>query len=236
MFALVPVLAAGLAAATTGTFSLRYGVAGVVGIACLAALGFGRLRSGAGALFAMLFFGFFAAEFAGQLWWASRGYEVKLFRMMPDGFFTRTLPVKAAAAEPEKARPMRDVPGHPLLAYVEDSDLPLVIAGGLAFLEVEHYADAALLARTYYLTDAAASQRQTGAAWFESAYPKMKGLFRLRASVKPAGEFLAHHRRFIAYSPGYVMEWLLPELRARGWRVTTLASRGPALLAEVSGP
>src|SRR5262249_10280698 len=67
-FAAIPVFAVLLAAATTGTFSLRYGIPGVIGIACLVVWAGARWSAGnaprSGAAVALTFFLFFAGAFA----------------------------------------------------------------------------------------------------------------------------------------------------------------------------
>jgi len=244
-FAAIPAFAVLAGALTTGVFSLRYGAPGIVGIACLLAFAAARPswnRARNGAVLASIFLGFFAAQFAGQLWWASRGYGVDLFGFVPASFAATPGVVQAAAPDPAPAHALAPVPGHPLLASVPANGLPLVISSGLAFLEIDYYASDALLARAYYVTDIDAAIRQTGAAWFETSYPKMKPLLHLRGNVEAADTFLARHRSFLVYSPGYVIEWrapdewLLPELRARGWRLSTLARYGRAQLVEASAP
>jgi hypothetical protein len=220
-YAAIPVSAVMLSAVTTHSFSLRYGSCGVIGVACLLAMAVARQANAArnGAVLALLFLSSFAAGFGQQLW-------------------TAIHPAEVHASGPAELQPVRadSVPAHPLLSHASGNQLPVVIASGLQFLEIEHYGGDALLARTYYLTDVEASLRRTGAASFDATYPTMKRLFHLRANVVPVDAFLAQHRQFLLYSSGYVVEWLQPELLARGWQVRLLAKLGAADITEVTRP
>jgi hypothetical protein len=227
-FAAIPIFAVLLAAATTGTFSLRYGAPGVIGLACLlAAAGarYSRYPARSGAAAAALFFVFFTSAFAGQLWTAIHPTNVH---------------AATATSAPAPARvpdtPAVQVPGRPLFSLASGSRLPIVVASGLVFLEVDHYGDDALVARTYYLTDTEAALRHTGSAGFEPTYPTMKRLLHLRANVAPAESFLAERRPFLMYTTGYFVEWLLPELLERGWHVRLLGKAGVEEMSEVTPP
>jgi hypothetical protein len=238
-FAAIPILAVVVAMLTTGVFTLRYAVLAIFGISALLVLAVPRRsRAPAGAALTVIFLGFFTTQFAAQLWWASRGAGVELFHLWPArrGVVEAAAPVASAPANGES------VPGHPLLTAIAPENTPLVVSSGLAFLEIEHYASPKLMARTYYVTDGEAAIRRTGTARFEITYPRMKPLLRLRGNVEPAATFLAQHPRFLVYSPGYLVEWrvpdewLLPELESRGWHVRPIARQGRAVLAEVTAP
>jgi len=227
-FAAIPIFAVLLSAATTGTFSLRYGIPGVIGIGCLMAWTGARWssRNGArsGAAVALLFFLFFAGGLVNQLWSALHPADVQAAEVRP--------PTPQSAPTP----PTVQVLGHPLLSLASGNTLPVVIASGMTFLEVDHYGDDALRARTYYLTDPAAALRRTGSAWFDTTYPTVKRMLHLRVNVEPADAFLARQRQFLLYCSGYVVEWLLPELLARGWHVQLLAKTGAAEIMQVTAP
>jgi hypothetical protein len=61
-------------------------------------------------------------------------------------------------------------------------------------------------------------------------------MLHLRVNVEPADAFLARQRQFLLYCSGYVVEWLLPELLARGWHVQLLAKTGAAEIMQVTAP
>jgi hypothetical protein len=219
-FCAIPVFAIAIASLTTGAFNLRYGVAGVIGIACLVprlAARLSRHPARHGAILALVLLGLFTGEFATQLWSEAQPAVVPRWAARPAG-------------------PRLGIPGHPLLDAASGRDLPLVIADGQVFLQLNHYADRALLARTYYLTDLDAALRHTGSASFEVAYPRMKPAFRLQGNVEPAEPFLQQKRPFLLYSTGYFVEWLPQELLARDWRFRILAKLGAGTVSLVEAP
>ena len=207
-FAAIPAGAVLLAATTTGSFAIRYGTPGVIGVACLAAVMVDRSSlhpARHGAVLAAVFLGFFTGTFGHQLGVALRGQNVQ-----------------AASPAPQPPAMLR-VAGYPPVPAAVSEGLPVVIASGLQFMEIDHNSDDALLARTYYLTDIDAAVRHTGAAWFDFTYPAMKRQLHLRANVEPADRFLARSGRFLMYSSGAVVEWLPREMLARGWHIRLLA-------------
>jgi len=222
-FTAIPVFAVMLGAVTTGTYSLRYGVQAVIGISCLLAWAGARCSrvnsARSGAAVALVFFVLFTGGFARQLWSAAH----------PPG-------VRAAEAPAAPASPRIDVPGYPLFSLASDSRLPVVIASGMIFLNVDYYGDDALRARAYYLMDAQAALKRTGSAWFDTTYPTVKRLLHVRANIEPADTFLAREPRFLLYCSGYVVEWLPQELLARGWHLRLLGKDGPAEMLDVTAP
>lgn len=222
-FAAIPVFAVAAGALTTGSFSLRYGSPGVIGIACLFAWATARLvpnPARTGAALALLFFGWFLGTFGLQWWEGVHGTTVRA----------------AGPAAPVSQRPRVDVPGKPMLSLASDNNLPVVIASGLAFLEVNHYAEAAFAGRTYYLTNQQAALRYTGSSWFDTSYPAMKRIFGLPGNVEDADAFLAAHSAFLMHSNGYSVEWLMPELLSQGWHLRVLAKNGTEIMTEVTAP
>jgi hypothetical protein len=93
-----------------------------------------------------------------------------------------------------------------------DPNLPLVAASGLTFLEMDHYAQPATVARLYYLTDRRLALRYAHATIFES-FPKLKRVFPIRASVTPYPQFVSEHPRFLVLgTPDYPEDWLIKRL------------------------
>lgn len=92
------------------------------------------------------------------------------------------------------------------------SDLPLVAASGLTFLEMDHYATSATKSRLYYLTDRELAIRIANATIFEG-FGNLKGRFPIKANVEPYRDFVAQHSRFLVLgTPWYSEDWLLPYL------------------------
>jgi 4-amino-4-deoxy-L-arabinose transferase-like glycosyltransferase len=92
--------------------------------------------------------------------------------------------------------------------------LPLVAASGLTFLEMDHYEDAATVARLYYLTDRRLAIRYAGATIFEGL-STVKNYFPIRGRVVPYQEFVAAHPVFLVLgTPAYPEDWLLRALVA----------------------
>ncbi len=91
-------------------------------------------------------------------------------------------------------------------------ELPLVAASGLTFLEMDHYGDAATVARLFYLTDRRAAIRYASATIFEGM-PEVKQRFPIRASVAPYGSFVQEHPVFLVLATAdYPEDWLLRAL------------------------
>ncbi|HEY1341416.1 MAG TPA: glycosyltransferase family 39 protein [Bryobacteraceae bacterium] len=221
-FVSIPIFAVLLGAATTGSFSLRYGSPGVIGIACLIAWAGARgsrHAARAGAVAGVACFLFFAGGFVAEVQAALRASVAQ---------------AAAAPAATVPAAPRINVPAHSLLSLASANSLPVVIGSGLVFLEVEHYGGEALLRRTYYLVDRDVAMRRTASAGFEAALPLMKRMLHLRANVEPLNTFLEQRPQFLLYSRGYC--WVLPELLDRDWRMRLLAKEGIDELAEVTAP
>jgi hypothetical protein len=239
-YALTPLFSVGIAALTTRVFFVRYGCLGVIGIVCLLAIALPpRKTASIGAVLAALLLACFGLQFVAQFYWATRGQSVDLLH-----FFPASPAIVEAAATPTDTRPSAGaaIPGHPLLRTLPAGDLPLVISSGLAFLELDYYLPDSLVTRTYYLADPVVAMRRTGLERFDTSYPKFKRSLHLRGNVEAAADFLAQHRTFLVYSPGYLVEWrapdewLLPELESRGWSIRPIARSSRALLAEVTAP
>lgn len=97
--------------------------------------------------------------------------------------------------------------------------MPLVIASGLAFMPAEIYASDSDLARTYYLTDSAASLQYSGSTIF-NILPKVAEFHHFRAHFEDYRTFVRSHKRFFAFGP-YVHcdSWQIQKLVDEGARV-----------------
>jgi hypothetical protein len=92
------------------------------------------------------------------------------------------------------------------------SDLPLIAASGLTFLEMDHYAGSNTTSRLYYLTDREFAINIAHATIF-GGFANLKRYFPIRANVQPYREFTAKHSHFLVLgTPWYPEDWLLPHL------------------------
>jgi hypothetical protein len=118
--------------------------------------------------------------------------------------------------------------------HAPGSTLPVLIADGQVFLAVDYYGSDALRACTYYLMDLEAATRRTGSAWFDTTYPTAKRMLQIRSNIELADQFLARRQNFLMYSTGYVVEWLVPELLARGWHLRLLGKNAAVVMLEAT--
>lgn len=104
------------------------------------------------------------------------------------------------------------------------TDLPLVAASGLTFLEANHYEVPTLAARLHYLTDYDSAVRYAHATLFE-LYSLWVKWFPIRGHVTSYQEFTARHRHFLVIgSIEYPEDWLLRKLIAEHASVTRIAT------------
>ena len=95
-------------------------------------------------------------------------------------------------------------------------DLPMVMASGLTFLEIDHYSDSKFLSRVYYLTDLPSALKYAHADIFEGLAVE-KQYFPIRAQVVPYRTFIAQHRKFLVLGTiNYPEDWLLRKLISEG--------------------
>jgi hypothetical protein len=95
--------------------------------------------------------------------------------------------------------------------------LPIVVSQGLVFVEMNHYENAALLSRLYFLKDHQASMRFTHTNIFQdfAAPDLMKKMgFPYAANVVPYTSFISQHRQFLLL--GSPAGWVFPNLRLSG--------------------
>lgn len=106
------------------------------------------------------------------------------------------------------------------------SDLPLVAANGMTFLEMDQREGSAVTGRLYYLTDMESAVRNHSTI-FEEVFPQVRKWFPVRAKIEPYHEFLRRNRQFLVLATrGFPEDWLLGKLESDGAQVRlVLASR-----------
>jgi len=113
-------------------------------------------------------------------------------------------------------------------------DLALVAAGGVSFLEIDHYENPALLKRTYYLTDRP-SAIQFGHTTLFEGFGGLRNYFPIRAGVASYSDFVSRNRHFLMLgTPSQPEQWLFAKLRHDGAEVKKLEDvPGPYLDSSV---
>jgi Dolichyl-phosphate-mannose-protein mannosyltransferase len=97
-----------------------------------------------------------------------------------------------------------------------EADLPLVVASGLTYVEMNHREPAELLDRVYYLTDKEAAMKYANATLFEREN-EVREMFQYPARVETLKAFEAKHPRFLVLgTEDYPEDWLLRKLKADG--------------------
>jgi len=211
-FLLIPFVGVVVAKLATGAFVNRYAIAAVLGLAVLAGAGvaaaFRRhplMRLAAAACCV----GWFLLSQARE-WLEPTGHSV---------------PISRATVE----RPINWV------AAVPDRTLPIVVADPHTFTVVWHYDDA-IRPRLVYLADPDLALERLG---HNSVERGMLDLVRpwFGMNVLEFEPFIARHERFLVYGDFVrraFLNWLLPELHARGLRTELLNRSGDDMLLLVS--
>jgi len=209
----LPAVCVVLAKLVTGAFVNRYALAAVLGLAMLAgwALELAFRPHAAVRLIAVVCFGG---------WFVlSQAREV----IQPTG---DTLPVSPALIQRSTdwlgARPERE--------------LPIVVADPQTFVVLSHYARADIGSRLVYLADPKLALQYLGHNSVERGMIDLVGPW-FRMPVVAFDRFLAEHRRFLVYGDFVrlsFLNWLLPELHARGIRTELLNRAGDTMLLLVS--
>ncbi len=178
-------------------FFPRYGIASVLGVAGLLTWFFYRRVGRAAEIATLLAFGLILATVART--------AVDLFVFDVNG------------------NPGSDITGpRPPLA-ASTSNLPIVAASGLTFVEMNDRETAPTRARTFYLTDHDAATRFAHATLFENEADVQEALG-LHGNVTPYHAFLEQHTHFFVIGTyTYPEDWLLRKLDADG---ATLIYRG----------
>jgi Dolichyl-phosphate-mannose-protein mannosyltransferase len=207
-FIVIPFVCVVLAKMATGAFVNRYAIPAVIGFAVLA--GFGTAvsfrRSAAMRLVV-------AVSLAG--WFVlSQAREF----IEPTGF---SLPV--SQAQVNRAKEWLANP---------DPELPVVVADAQSFTVLSYYGSQEIRSRMVYLADPDLALKHLG---HNSVERGMLDLVRpwFRLNVLEFEPYIAAHARFLLYGDFVrlsFLNWLLPELHARGWRTELLNRGGDNLL------
>ena len=212
-FLFIPLASVVAAKLVTGAFVNRYALAAVIGVSVIAGLttelAF-RRRPAVRPLVAACLAGWFVLSQAREL-------------VQPTGV---SLPVRPVSV----ARPAEWV------AAVGDRDLPLVVADPHSFIVLSHYGAHGITPRIVYLADPDRALKLLG---HNSVERGMVDLIQpwFHMNVVRFEPFVAEHTRFLVYG-NFVQQsflnWLLPELRARGWHTELLNNAGDDMLLLAS--
>lgn len=105
---------------------------------------------------------------------------------------------------------------------LRDPTIPVVVASGLAFVEMQRREPKALLGRTFYLTDTPSALRYAHATIFEGM-PEEAVDFGFPGHTEAFGRFVVEHRAFYVLGTyDYPEDWLLRKLQHDGARLTVL--------------
>lgn len=217
-FVVIPMICFTLAKLVTGAFVNRYAVASVIGFGLVAGYGVAmsfRRQPAMRLITAVCLGGWFIVGQAREL--RHPTYDL--------------LPVRAEAM----TRPSE------WLRSVADQSLPLVVAEAHTFTALSHYAPADVTSRLVYLADPELALQRLGHNSVERGMLDLLGPW-FGMNVKPFRPFMAEHSRFLVYGSfvgvGF-LNWLLPELQARGMHIELLNQAGDTLLllaSRDSGP
>jgi len=186
-FLLIP--AAGLLGARifTGVFVARYALSAVLGLSLVIPL---------------------------AVWWVvprSGVPEVVLCLVLAASFTSSAFDSVLHATDP-----FRDpVKERPQLVRQLAVPAPVVVTGGLMYLQFWYYTPAELRAHLWYLTDPAAALRHRGADTFDRGFLALRRWTPL--TVQDYRSFVEGHREFWVYAAG--SGWLLDELREAGAKI-----------------
>jgi 4-amino-4-deoxy-L-arabinose transferase-like glycosyltransferase len=207
-FIIIPFVCVVLAKLATGAFVNRYAMPAVIGFAVLAGFGSATgFRRSAVLRFAI------AVSLAG--WFIlSLAREFK----EPTGF---SMPV----SEVEVNRATEWLANR-------DRDLPVVVADPQSFAVLSHYGSGEIKSRIVYLADPGLALKHLG---HNSVERGMLDLVRpwFGMNVVEFEPYMAGHSRFLLYGDFVrlsFLNWLVPELHARGWRTELLHLSGNDML------
>jgi hypothetical protein len=212
-FVLIPLVSVVLAKVATGAFTHRYAMPAVIGFAVLAGLGVAvafRRRPFMRLVTVACLGGWFVLA------------QVRELRE-PTGF---SQPVSRATVD----RPAAWLEAH------GDAQLPLVIADPHNLVVLSHYGAPEVRSRMVYLADPALALKHLG---HNSVERGMLDLLRpwFGMNIVEFEPFMAEHPRVLLYGDfvrlGF-LNWMLPELQARGMRIELLERRGDNLLLLAS--
>ena len=207
-FIVIPFVCVVLAKVVTGAFVNRYATPAVIGFAVLAGFGTAVSFSRSAAMRLVI-----AVSLAG--WFVlSQAREF----IEPTGF---SLPVSQAQVN----RAKEWLANH-------DPELPVVVADAQSFTVLSYYGSQEVRSRMVYLADPDLALKRLG---HNSVERGMLDLLRpwFRLNVLEFEPYIAAHARFLVYGDFVrlsFLNWLLPELHARGWRTELLNRGGDNLL------
>ena len=207
-FIVIPFVCVVLAKVATGAFVNRYAIPAVIGFAVLAGFGTAtvfRRSPGMRLVIGLCLAGWFVLGQAREF-------------IEPTGF---SLPVSEASV----SRPTEWLAGR-------DPQLPVVVADAQTFTVLSHYGSPMIRSRIVYLADPELALKHLG---HNSVERGMLDLLRpwFHMNVVAFEPYVAAHSRFLVYGDFVrlaFLNWLLPELHARGWRTELLNRRGDNLL------
>ena len=207
-FIVIPFVCVVLAKVVTGAFVNRYATPAVIGFAVLAGFGTAVSFSRSAAMrlvIAVSLTGWFVLSQAREF-------------IEPTGF---SLPVSQAQVNR----------ANEWLAN-QDPELPVVVADPQSFTVLSHYGSQEVRSRMVYLADPDLALKRLG---HNSVERGMLDLLRpwFRLNVLEFEPYMAAHARFLVYGDFVrlsFLNWLLPELHARGWRTELLNRGGDNLL------
>jgi hypothetical protein len=207
-FIVFPFVCVVLAKVATGAFVNRYAIQAVLGFAVLAGFGAAAaFRRSAAMRFvvAVTLVGWFLLSQAREF-------------IQPTGF---SMPV--SRAQIDRATQWLANP---------DRDLPVVVADPQSFAVLSHYGSGEVKSRIVYLADPDLALKHLG---HNSVERGMLDLLRpwFGMNVVEFEPYMAGHSRFLLYGDFVrlsFLNWLLPELHARGWRTELLNLGGDDML------
>jgi len=121
------------------------------------------------------------------------------------------------------------------MPLIEASELPVVVAPGVLFLQFQHYAPVGMQWRIFYPASA------RNALQFEGSHSTDTNLMSLakvvdRIYVPPYEDFVKTHRRFFLIVDTLFSPWMVPKLRADGADFNLRQRDGTQVLYEVTLP
>jgi Dolichyl-phosphate-mannose-protein mannosyltransferase len=199
---LLPAIGLVAAISSTGVFVPRYGLNGAVGFAIAAPLLISYLSNGAG-LAPLVLPSVLSIGFAQGV--------VETVRHAGDPF-----------ADPFEQRPA--------LAAAARLPRPVVITGGLMYLQLWYYAPPALRTHLWYIADPAQSMRYTGTDTIDQGYRVLRD--RVALNAPDYATFVAQHHDFVLYGAG--SGWLTARLAEDGAKMEPAGTELGAPIVDVT--
>lgn len=201
---LIPAIALLGAVASTGTFADRYALDGSLGFA----IGIPLLISTA----------------AGGRRLATAILPVVLLYLFLPGAYLSIQQARDPFVSPFDERPA--------LAADARGTEPVVITGGLMYLQLWYYAPADLRQHLWYVADPAAALRLTGTDTLDRGYQELRRWAAVQAP--DYSSFMAAHPSFLLYGAG--SGWISDQLKADGARFDVIGRERGAAIMQVTRP